>query len=173
MNNTSSGNGSSPTCKISTIYWILQFGLLPPLMFLYALILFVIFRNKSAFKNSYFTLILSLGLSDFVILIYLYHGFFCCLFRGNYLGVTVDAILTFTLTSLWWFNGLYLNVFISINRFVAIALFAKYKQIWTLNKTRIVAVSCAVLGVLSTIPYYIAPKPEIYLIEYKSGRRWQ
>lgn len=166
--NASSDNVNGTLCEISTFYWVLQFGLLPPLLFLYSLVLFVMFRNKSDFKNSYFTLILSLGVSDFVILLYLYHGFFCCLFRGNYLGVTVDAIITFIMTSLGWFNGLYLKMFISVNRFVAIAMFDKFKQIWTLNRTRMLAASCTVLGVLSTVPYYIAPNPELYNVDYKS-----
>lgn len=142
----------SLVCPISTFYWIIQTVICPISYILYIMVLYTIFRYRE-FTNTYYTLVLALGVADMITNIYVVHAFICCLFGYNYLGIFADRIITFLFASTGWYFGIYLNLFISLNRFVAIVFFVRYKQLWTNFRTKIFIFICLVMGLLTASPY--------------------
>lgn len=142
-------------CEISTLYWIIQTVIYPILFSAYILVLYVIIKFRSEFKNSYFTLVVALGVADIITLLYMLHGFICCLLNSNYLGINFDLALTYVYDSIGWYTAFYLNIFLSLNRLIAIAMYSRYKQIWTNNRTIAVVIFCYILGFITNIPYLV------------------
>lgn len=155
-------------CNISVFYWFIQTSVYCPLFIFYIVLLSTIIKFKSAFKNSYYSLILALGIADIVTLLYLLHGFICCNYGRNYLGIPFDKFLTYFYNSIGWYGGLYLNLTISLNRFTAIAFFSKYKLIWTSRIVKSLVLFCMVFGVITDLPVFLWA-PEIYNIEEKGA----
>lgn len=153
-------------CPISTFYWFLQTVIYIPLLILYFLVLLVIILYKREFKNPYYSLVLSLGITDIVSLLYILHGFICCLVGGNYFGTSYDIGFTYLYNSCGWYSALFLNLSISINRFSAIAFFSQYKEIWTVKRIRCILLFSFVNGLLIELPVVLLA-PEIYNVEEK------
>lgn len=155
-------------CEISIIYWMIQTFITPIALFFYITVFYVIIRFKEDFKNSYYTLVLALSVTDLVTVLYLLHGFICCYFNYNYLGITFDRIITYIYESVAYYSMLHLTVVMSINRLTAIILYKTYKQIWSPDKTLKIVVVCFVAGCLMTLLQYVLVSPTIYHLERKS-----
>lgn len=106
-----------------------------------------------------------MALPDIMSLLYLIHAFLCCVFNGNYLGMTFEFIITFIYDS-FWYNLLYVNLLISINRLSAVAFFHKYKQKWTVGAAKFLVGLCLLLGFASSAIFY-SLAPFAYNVQYK------
>lgn len=150
MNSSNSGTTDTTwNCQYSLLYWITQTLFFPILIALYVIILVIIYKYKSSdFQNSYFILITGLGMADLISLTIFLYDFIWC-FCDNTKLVTVDKITKFLYGGIGWYCSIYLNVFIALNRFVAIAFYSYYKRIWTRIRTKIIVTFCFISGLIT------------------------
>lgn len=146
--NSSVFNETTVQCEISTTYWIFQIIVYPTLLILYCIVVYILCKYRTTdFKNSYFTLILALAFGDMISFVMFTYDFFDCYYQNNFEGV-LAAVVDALYYSFGWWNIIFLNIAVSLNRFTAIVYFSRYRQVWTEPRTKLVVALCVILSLI-------------------------
>lgn len=149
---------------VSTEEIIVMSTLYPFCFSFYCCILYLILSTPSKFRNSYYTLIVGLGISDLSALLYMLYGFVYDFVQVAYLSSTVDKILSMYL---YWvcmqFSTQIYSAFIATNRFCAVTFLTKYKTVFT------VKLSLILIGVNMFVSFLIViPIQAVFGLRYQS-----
>lgn len=138
------------TVTVSDI--ILSVVLAPIFLFFYTFVLMILIVDRKAFRNPYYSLTMGLGLCQMAMLLrYVYT--FMISYNGFYVfGEIFDNFMGTLAWSIGWHSVLTYQIFICLNRFVAIIFYDRYRRLFTQNLTGILVAFCYVSGVLTVGP---------------------
>ncbi len=135
----------------------------------YLLVIVTICWRFSEFRNSFYPLILSLAISDSIMLaLFFFYSAPATLLQFAFLGPTVD-ILFGALCNMVYFAGLTCVCFISLNRYWAVCRFDTYKLIFTHRMVKGSLIFIWLTDLASCIPQLT---PCCYLHYYPSDYTW-
>lgn len=146
--NTSDGGQSS----VTTSDIILSVVMAPVFLFFYTFVLAILIMDRKAFRNPYYSLTMGLGLCQMAMLLrYVYT--FIISYNGFYVfGEIFDNFMGTLAWSVGWHSVLTYQIFICLNRFVAIIFYDRYRRLFTRNITAALVAFCYTSGVLTVGP---------------------
>lgn len=153
----------------TTYETVIMLTVFPFLFLLYLLIVFIIFKNPNQFRNSYYTLVVGLAVSDFAMLLYTIYAFIYDVVGFPYFGRVVDATFSFVLYFvLGWYSTQIYSVLLATNRFFAIVFFLLYKKTFSVKISLIWIIFCILLSFSLACPMWLYVQ-FLYIPKYKVG----
>uniref|UniRef100_A0A914X0E8 G-protein coupled receptors family 1 profile domain-containing protein n=1 Tax=Plectus sambesii TaxID=2011161 RepID=A0A914X0E8_9BILA len=120
-----------------------------PALAVYILVVIVIANNPQKFaNNSYYTLLLSLALSDSILLsLYCFYAVPCTLIQENIFGANFDIFIG-VVFNIAYFSCLPCIAAIGVNRYFAVCQFVSYDSTFNRRNTRIVLAIVWAIGII-------------------------
>lgn len=138
---------------------IILSGILAPIfLLLYIFVLFIIVKEWKQFQNPYYSMTVGLGLCQIVMLIRFIYTLIISYHQSYIMGETFDSFMATMAWSVGWHSVLTYQIFICLNRFVAIIFYDKYRYIFTKKLTAFVVVFSYVSGLITLGPLLIKHK---------------
>lgn len=138
---------------------IILSGILAPIfLVLYIFVLVIIVKEWKQFRNPYYAMAVGLGLCQIVMLIRFIYAFIISYNRRYVFGEQFDSFMATMAWSVGWHSVLTYQIFICLNRFVAIIFFDKYRSIFSRNLTLVVVVFCYFSGLITLGPMLVTHK---------------
>lgn len=143
--------------QVTTFQWSIRAALFPTLNTLHCFIFYIILKFPTDFKSSYYSFVIALSVTDFVISFdFLFDIFIPDMLQHRYLNVICDNILIVLNYNFGW-NANYAIMFcIGINRLCAIIFYSRYNSLFTRKVTVIMIVSSFFAGCVFHLPFFIS-----------------
>lgn len=160
MNSSSPLIPPSVSVQDSMFTLIVHTSLCVALFVLYLTVLIITQIYKRDFIHSYYTLTFALGVSDLINLCYISYRSLATYYTYFAMDVAVGKYIILLQITIGWYGSFYLNLAVTINRFIAVAFFSSYKKVFSRLITRLTVVLCYVLGIISYTPFCVlSPNP--------------
>lgn len=134
---------------------VLGLFLAPIFLFVYLFLLFVLLVERKHFRKPYYYMTIGLGFCHTTMLFRYVYSFIISLHRGYLFGEFFDGFMAAMAWSVGWHSVLTYQIFIGVNRFVAVVFYEKYKTIFTSNFTLFLVVICYASGLFSIAPLLV------------------
>jgi len=138
---------------LSKFEWFTMLTIFPTLVFLYLLVLFVVYKNKSGdFRNPYYVFLLANGICDLAMLIYTVYSVLLDTVQNRVLGNFMDNVISFVFYwALGWYGTQIFSAMIATNRFFAIVFHNRY-ALYTVEHARILTLFGFVVSMAIPLP---------------------
>jgi len=158
MNNTTVNNPLDKFFIFSTLSlfeWCTFLTVFPALVFLYLVVLFVVYANKSGnFSGAYFVLLFNHGLCDMFLALFTVYTIILDTAQKFLLGLIFDNFRGFLFFSCYLATQIF-SALIATNRFFTIVFFKRFQTYFTVRQARIQSIIAILIACMINAPIFI------------------